>query len=121
MYTLEKLFRKASSRLYPRKLTVNERFEIKTYTHFCISWTSANIFVGGSRCRMSIIRNGNVALSNLRTPPLSHVRPKKGSVALSILGVYTRICPGVGNCKVILIEDLSTKRQESEPRGPMVI
>ena len=38
----------------------------------------------GAPCRMSIIRNGNVALSILRK-----CRVKKGCVALSILGVYT--------------------------------
>ena len=87
---------------------------------------------GGSRCRMSIIRNGNVALSNLRNIPVAlsnlrnspvalsnlrnspaalsnlrnspaalskfkklpcrmSLRPKKGLVALSILGVHTHI------------------------------
>ena len=65
---------------------------------------------GGSRCRMSIIRKGNVALSNLRNIPVAlskfkkqscrpvefkkqpcrmSLRPKKGRVALSILGVHT--------------------------------
>ena len=40
-------------------------------------------WMGGSPCRMSIIRNGNVALSILR----------KGRVALSIL--RKRLCPPV--------------------------
>ena len=44
----------------------------------------------GSPCRMSIIRNSNVPLSNLRTPHVAmSIRPKKGRVAMSILGVYT--------------------------------
>ena len=38
--------------------------------------------MGGSPCRMSIIRNGNVALSNLRKP----------CVALSILGKCCVAC-----------------------------
>ena len=66
----------------------------------------------GPPCRMSIIRNGNVTLSNLRKPRVTLLilrkhcvalailkkvscqmllRPKKGSVAVSILGVYTPI------------------------------
>ena len=62
---------------------------------------------GGSPCRMSIMRNGNVTLSNLRKPRVTlsifekcrvtlskvpyrmSLRPKKGRVAMSILGVYT--------------------------------
>ena len=53
---------------------------------------------GAPMSRMSIIRNGNVALSNLRKPYVARsilrkcyvalsLRPKKGHVAVSILGV----------------------------------
>ena len=66
--------------------------------------------LGGSPCRMSIIRNGNVALSNVRKgcvnlsnfrkghvalstfkkgPCRMALKPKNGRVAVSILGVYT--------------------------------
>ena len=68
--------------------------------------------MGGSRCRMSIIRKGNVALSNLKQPcrPVEFkkqscrpvrfkkqpcrmsLRPKKGRVAVSILGVHPPNC-----------------------------
>ena len=40
---------------------------------------------GGSRCRMSIIRNCNVALSNLRKAPLTLSNLRKAPVALSNL------------------------------------
>ena len=69
---------------------------------------------GQSPCRMSIIRNGNVALSIFKkascrpvdfkkVPCRMSQRPKKGCVAVSILGVYTHTfaCSGlgqVGNC-----------------------
>ena len=48
---------------------------------------------------MSIIRKGNVALSNLRNTPVAHhcrmsLGPKKGHVAVSILGVYTHNVAG---------------------------
>ena len=49
---------------------------------------------------MSVVRKGNVALSNLRNSPVAlsnlrnsparmSLRPEKGRVALSILGVHT--------------------------------
>ena len=41
---------------------------------------------GGSPCSMSIMINGNVALSNLRKP---YVDFKKGRVAVSIYGVHS--------------------------------
>ena len=40
---------------------------------------------GGSPCRMSIIRNGNVALSNLRKAPVTLSILRKAPVALSNL------------------------------------
>ena len=40
---------------------------------------------GGSPCRMSIIRNGNVALSNLRKAPVTLSILRKAPVALLIL------------------------------------
>ena len=69
--------------------------------------------MGGSPCRMSIISNGNVAVSILRKAPVAlsilrkapvalsilrksscrlSLKPKKGRVAVSILGVYNPIC-----------------------------
>ena len=87
----------------------------------CLSVPLSRGVDGGSRCRMSIIRNGNVALSNLRNTPVAlsnlkkhpcrpvefkkhpcrmSLRPKKGRVALSILGVYTHmsVCMSVCLC-----------------------
>ena len=40
---------------------------------------------GGSRCRMSIIRKGNVALSNLRNSPVALSNLRNSPVALSNL------------------------------------
>ena len=42
-------------------------------------------WMGGSRCRMSIIRNGNVALSNLRNIPVALSNLRNIPVALSNL------------------------------------
>ena len=74
---------------------------------------------------MSIIRNGNVALSNLRKAPvalsnlrnipvvLSNLRdpPKKGRVALSILGVYTHldVSPKGNYCHIYFRKTFSIK------------
>ena len=52
---------------------------------------------GVSRCPMSIIRNGNVAVSNLikchvttfLTPCCTSLRPRKGCATVPILGVHT--------------------------------
>ena len=78
--------------------------------------------MGGSPCRMSITRNSNVALLNLRKPhvtlsisrklrvALSILRKpcvecREGCVAMSILGVYTstyvRIAPIEWNCMIV--------------------
>ena len=46
---------------------------------------TAGPLMGGPPCRMSIIRNGNVALSNLRKPHVTLSILRKSHVALSIL------------------------------------
>ena len=93
---------------------------VLTRHHPDVAFCSVNVLVvtnsgtlkgvdgGGSPCHMWIIRNGNVALSNLTKPHVSlsnlrkdrvallkkglcrmSLRTKKGHVAVSILGVHT--------------------------------
>ena len=42
-------------------------------------------WMGGSRCRMSIIRKGNVLLSNLRNSPVALSNSRNSHVAMSNL------------------------------------
>ena len=44
-------------------------------------------------CRMSILRNGNVALSNLRKPHVAMSNLRTPHVAMSILRKYRVACP----------------------------